>query len=40
MEQTCITIKERDHLKMKGPTGTAIRGADLATTTTIALTAK
>jgi hypothetical protein len=40
MEKTCITIKERDHPKMTGPTDTAISDTDLATMTTIALTAK
>jgi hypothetical protein len=40
MEKTHITIKERDHLKMTGPTDIAIKGADLAITTTMDLTAK
>jgi hypothetical protein len=39
-EKTRITIKERNHLKMTGLTGTAIRGADLETMTTTALTTK
>jgi hypothetical protein len=40
MGKTHITIKERDHQKTTGPTDIAIKGADLATTTTTALTAK
>jgi hypothetical protein len=40
MEKMRITIKEHDHPKMTGPTSIVIRGADLAATITIALTAK
>jgi hypothetical protein len=40
MEKTHIIIKERDHLKTIGPTDIAIKGADLAIITTMALTAE
>jgi hypothetical protein len=38
--KTPITIKERGHPTTTGPTGTTIRGENLATMTTTALTAK
>jgi hypothetical protein len=40
MEKTHITTNEHDHLKMTGPIAIAIRGIDLATMTTMTLTAK